>query len=150
MDAVTLSIGWTTLTVKDTKGNYSQSHVDAMIKVIDENVKDGKYPITFPVRAVFAAESKDTLHKLYDHVSKTNKNVTFTVWSHIDDKDQVDQSKLQDFISSFGVDKVYVDVPNELKEKLKLEPSGASSIAQFGLFNVVALIIALVLRNGLH
>lgn len=146
LDHATLSIGWTTNAPKGVKGNYTQTHVDEMIKAIEDNIKGTSHPITFPVRALFAAESKETLHKLYDHVSK-EKNVTFTVWSGA--QDEVDSDKLQDFISSFGVEKVYVDVPKDLKDKLKLS-SGASSIAAFGVFNVVAMVVALFLRNGLH
>ena len=89
-----------------------------MIKSIEENhVSGSNYPITFPIRAVIATESKDVLHYLFDKVSKRN-NVTFTIWSAINDN--VNVSKLQDLILSFGTDKVYVDVPKKLKDQLNL------------------------------
>lgn len=122
---VTLSIGWTTsvnripgLPQWIIKTRYNQNHIDAMIKAIQENHINGfNYPITFPIRAIIAADSKDVLHYLFDKVSKQN-NVTFTIWSAINDK--VNVSKLQDLIQSFGTDKVYVDVPKTLKDQLNL------------------------------
>lgn len=121
----TLSIGWTTNVNKvlglpfwTLKTRYAQSHVDAMIKAIEENhINGSNHPITFPIRAAIAAESKDTLHYLFDKIGRQN-NVTFTIWSPV--KDKVNVGKLRDLILSFGTDKVYVDVPQKLKDQLKL------------------------------
>lgn len=151
---LTLSIGWTTEWGPNSKaGNYSQAQVDAMIKAIEDNkINTTGHPITFPVRAGIAAHSQVTLKHLYDHVSKTNR-VTFTIWSS--ETDNVDVKHLQEFILSFGVNKVYVDVPKVLREKLNLtesfdnSASSASSLVQFGLLNVIAFAIVVFLRNGL-
>lgn len=148
----TLSIGWTTKWGAEYKtGMYSEAHVDAMIKVIGENkINATSHPITFPVRAGIAAHSKVTLRRLFDSVNKTN-HVTFTIWSS--QGDNVDIKHLQEFILSFGVDRVYVDVPKEVQEKLNLgekSKNSATSIVQFGLLNVITFMVVVFLRNGLN
>lgn len=143
----TLSIGWTTELGKD-KVSYEKDHIDAMIKAIEDSKIPVGHTFTFPVRAAIAAESKETLHNLYDAVSKDRK-VTFTVWSGEKDTDKVDVEKLQEFINSFGVDKVYVDVPEDLGSKINLT-GGASATVKFSLFNLAAIVIAMFFRNGLH
>ncbi|XP_055307759.1 protein FAM151B-like [Sitodiplosis mosellana] len=125
LKSVTFSIGWTTsvniipgLPLWTMKTRYSQNHVDAMIKAIEENHIDGSnYPISFPIRAAIAAESREVLQYLFNEVSKQS-NVTFTIWSATND--EVNISKLQDLILSIGTDKVYVDVPKKLKDQLNL------------------------------
>lgn len=144
----TLSIGWTTELDKDKKVSYEKDHIDAMTKAIEDSKIPVGYPITFPVRAAVAAESKETLHNLFDAVSKDRK-VTLTIWSGSDDTDKVDTDKLQDVINSFGVNKVYVDVPADLEKKINLN-GGASGTVKFGLFNLAAIVIAMFFRNGLH
>lgn len=143
----TLSIGWTTELEKDKKTAYEQSHIDAMIKAIEDSQIPVGYPITFPVRAAIAAESKETLHNLFDKVKENERQVTFTVWSG--QNDTVDEGKLQNFIESFGVSKVYVDVPKDLQDKLNLT-GGAATVVKFGLLNLAAIAIAMFFRNGLH
>lgn len=122
-----------------------------MIKSIEKNKNStAAHPITFPVRAGIAAQSESSLQHLYDTVSKTNK-VTFTIWSGNDDS--VDVKQLQALILSFGVDKVYVDVPKTLKEKLNLHEnsgSSASSLVHFGILNVITFAVVVFLRNGLN
>lgn len=125
LDNATFSIGWTTnvyivlgLPFWPLKARYSQNHVDAMIKAIEENnINGSNHPITFPIRAAIAAESKDVLHHLFDRLREQNK-VTFTIWSPA--KDRVNVAKLRNLILSFGTDKVYVDVSKKLKDQLKL------------------------------
>lgn len=111
-----------------------------MIKAIHESEAQDSHPITFPIRAIIAVNSQDQLKRLMDEVSKKYKKTTFTVWSAVDDK--VDSTQLETFIKSFGTDKVYVDVPEVLLEKINLG-NGATSLVQFGLFNMIALAIAL-------
>lgn len=152
VENATLSIGWTTNWGSNfTNGSYSAGEVEAMIKSIEKNKNStAGHPITFPVRAGIAAQSKSSLQHLYDTVSKTN-TVTFTIWSGNDDS--VDVKQLQALILSFGVDKVYVDVPKTLKEKLNLHEktgSSASSLVHFGLLNVITFAVVVFLRNGLN
>ena len=124
----TLSIGWTTKWGSDyTTGQYTQAQVNRMKEVITDNkVPEARSPITFPVRAGIAAQSKFVLHDLLNTINETNA-VTLTIWSSAGDS--VDVDKLRDLIFSVGLDKVYVDVPEELADKLRLnEPSGGVSV----------------------
>lgn len=116
-----LSIGWTTRWGKDFKeGSYEQSHIETMTSTVRNN--SVKNDITFPIRAGIAANSKLELQNLYLDLNKTN-DVTMTVWSSQDD--YVDVEKLRDLILTFGVDKVYLDVPKDLEDKLHLDRNGA-------------------------
>uniref|UniRef100_A0A1W7R767 Putative conserved secreted protein n=1 Tax=Aedes albopictus TaxID=7160 RepID=A0A1W7R767_AEDAL len=116
---VVLSIGWTTKWSQSSlEGCYTKEHINAMTSTIKENLSDehGK-SITFPVRAGIAANSLEHLTLLYETL-KEKHNVTFTIWSS--ENDAVDVEKLRQFIFNFGVNKVYVDVPTDLKNQLHL------------------------------
>lgn len=149
----TLSIGWTTNSnaiVKDSNANYTNSHVDEMIKAIKENkIEETSHPITFPIRAALAVLSKDTLTNLHHHVSEFHKqSITYTIWSA--DKDEVDPKELQSLIQSFGIDKTYLDIPKNLRDQMDLsQSSGASSFIKFGFLNLAAFTFTLLFRNGL-
>lgn len=119
-----LSIGWTTRWGKDFKeGSYEQVHVDTMTSAIRNNSVENK--ITFPIRAGIAANSQLELQNLYLDLNKTN-NVTMTVWSSQDD--YVDVDKLRELILTFGLDKVYLDVPKDLEERLDLGRNSAAML----------------------
>lgn len=83
-----------------------------MIEVLNEHNISNR--ITFPVRALFAAESGDQMSKLLDD----RKNSTLTLWSGPNDNVNVD--KLRKMIANVGVHRMFVDVPEELKSKLRL------------------------------
>lgn len=120
----TLSTGWTTLWGANyTEGSYTMNQVNEMI----EGIKSSgvKNPITFPVRAGIAAQSITQLEHLYNSLNETNL-VTFTIWSSI--TDFVDVEKLRKMIFHFGVDKVYVDVDEELSKKLRLDVNSGLSV----------------------
>lgn len=90
-----------------------------MIKAIEENDMNGSgHPITFPIRAIFAVKSDNTLRHLFEHVNKNNDETTFTIWNGAGDA--VNPKELETFIKSFGVDKVYLDVPDELRNGMNL------------------------------
>lgn len=117
----TLSTGWTTRWGSNfTEGSYTNQQIDEMINGIKKNKVSN--PLTFPVRAGIAAQSIPTLSRLYDSLKDSNV-VTFTIWSS--DGDSVDVENLRKMIFHFGLDKVYIDVPEVLSEKLRLdvEPS---------------------------
>lgn len=117
---VVLSIGWTTKWSESSlDGCYTEDHVNEMISVIKENHIDKQgLAITFPVRAGIAANSLNQLKIL--HRAFNNKiNVTFTIWSSANDA--VDVEKLRQFIFTIGLNKVYVDVPADLKNQLHLD-----------------------------
>lgn len=142
----TLSIGWTTQWGKNMTGSYTHEQIEEMTTTIVESKTNGTgHAITFPIRAGIAAHSQDALEHLYQNVSKTHP-VTFTVWSAVDD--EVDAKKLGDVIRHLGVDKVYVDVPKELRDQLRL--NGASSLAKFGLLNLAAIALAMFFRSFLN
>lgn len=125
----TLSIGWTTSWGGNySSGAYTQLQVNRMKEVIANNqVPEARSPITFPVRAGIAAQSKFVLQDLMGTFNNTNA-VTLTIWSS--KGDAVDVDKLRDLIFSVGLDKVYVDVPEDLAEQLRLDddPNGGLSI----------------------
>ncbi|KAF2882075.1 hypothetical protein ILUMI_24078 [Ignelater luminosus] len=110
----TLSLGWKTVYGNDTKGaTYTENHIDEMLDVIKEN--NVTQLITFPVRAAIAAESSTQLKKL---VSKVEKS-TLTLWNGADD--DVSIENLRKLIANIGIDKVFIDLPDEIKDKLRLD-----------------------------
>lgn len=143
----TLSIGWTTTWGSNyTHGEYTQAQVNKMKEVIKDNSVPHKSPITFPVRAGIAAQSKFALENLMETINETNA-VTLTIWSS--EGDAVDVDKLRDLIFDVGLDKVYVDVPEDLKAQLRLddEPNGGGlSVHQVTLWlsSLLALLAMLV------
>lgn len=129
--SATLSIGWTTNWGGDfTVGKYNMEQMMAMKNAIITNkVEEARSPITYPVRAGIAAQSKDNLMDMVSTFNATN-DCTLTVWSSAGDS--VDVEKLRDLIFSVGLDKVYVDVPEELSSQLRL--NGASSLPKLTMF----------------
>lgn len=125
-----LSIGWTTNWGADFRdGAYTQAQCDDMLKAInDNNVTSTGQPITFPVRAGIAANSAQQLHSLVAAVNETNES-TLTIWSSAGD--YVDVTLLRKLIFSFGLDRVYLDVPEELASQLDLGNVGSGA----GTFN---------------
>lgn len=120
LERVTLSIGWTTYWHEgSTTAAYTHAHANAMIKVIEDNNLNGSgHPITFPIRAIFAVQSVEVMSHLYEHVKNHNNATTFTIWTGI--TDPVDPKELEKFVKSFGVDKVYLDIPDELRNGMNL------------------------------
>lgn len=143
MEKVVLSVGWTT-SRENSNAVYTAAHTNAMADVIKDNRYRGA--VNFPIRAAFAVKSQSVLKQLYDLIKLTNP-VTYTVWSKNEDK--VNATELQSFILSYGVENVYIDLPNDLRNKLNLA-NGASSLTQFGLLNLIMLIIGHFIRNAFH
>uniref|UniRef100_A0A1A9WDN6 Menorin-like domain-containing protein n=1 Tax=Glossina brevipalpis TaxID=37001 RepID=A0A1A9WDN6_9MUSC len=113
-----LSIGWTTDDDPTDEGSYTADDIKAMLTVIKENkINESGHIITFPLRAAFAARSKDVLHDLIRAADITN-NCTITIWSA--PSDRVDTEKLKQLILSFGSQRVYLDVPIDLQNQLNL------------------------------
>ncbi|XP_030242060.1 protein FAM151B isoform X1 [Drosophila navojoa] len=118
-----LSIGWTTnWGANYREGEYTQAQCDAMLQAInDNNVTSTGQVITFPVRAGIAANSGTQLHNLVSAVNATNE-CTLTIWSS--NGDYVNVAELRKLIFSFGLDRVYLDVPEELSSQLDLHKTG--------------------------
>lgn len=109
-----LSIGWTTdYGFINNNASYTNDQVENMLNAIKDN--EVTLPITFPVRAGIAANSLENMQKLMASV----QNSTLTVWSSA--LDYVDVEKLRIVIFTVGLDRVYVDVPEELMNKLDLD-----------------------------
>lgn len=126
----TASVGWTT----DPKGgNYSDAHIDAMIEAITASgMADSKTRVTFPVRANLLTNDKEASAVLFRRLlsaapSNSNQSegddqddlsaYTLTVWSS--PTDDVEPADLASFIRLIGKFRVYLDVPAELKNKVR-------------------------------
>lgn len=72
--------------------------------------------ITYPVRAGLAANDIETVKKLLNNTM--SDDVTLTIWSS--EGDLVNVTQLTKLIKDVGVDKVYLDVPDDLKKQLNL------------------------------
>jgi hypothetical protein len=138
-----LSTGWTTLWGTDYRnGSYTLEQVTEMINGIKSNQILNK--ITFPVRAGIACQSIETLTNLYESLNPTN-SITFTIWSS--ENDYVDVDKLREMIFHFGIDKVYVDVPDALSSQLRLNNARSMKPPSFILVAFVTLFAIIVMSN---
>ncbi|CAH1183014.1 unnamed protein product [Ceutorhynchus assimilis] len=108
-----LSIGWTTLYGANWTGSYTSEQIQLMINTI--HTSNITQEITFPVRGGLAAQSKDLLMNLTGQISGS----TLTIWSSEGDNVNVDD--LRQLIKAIGLNRTYVDVPEDLLAKLHLE-----------------------------
>lgn len=133
----TLSIGWTTRygsKFNIIKGSYTEEQTKKMIAAIAES--NTKQSITYPVRAGLAANSITVLSNL---LKETSANApTLTIWSS--ENDTVDAAALSALVKEIGVDKVYIDVPEDLW--LKIDLSSAAQSAAATSFALVGSVIA--------
>ncbi|XP_008474004.1 uncharacterized protein LOC103511072 [Diaphorina citri] len=114
-------------------------------------------PVTFPVRAVFATQSIELLQFLID---TSPLGSSLTIWMSTD-SDKVCISKLKDLIRTIGKDRIFLDVPEFIREKLNSNntepcpqedtPKAEADSGIFGIswttlliFGVLALILVLV------
>lgn len=115
---------------------YTKANVEEMLTTVARV----EQPITFPVRAVYVADSEEQMKQLVGN----NTNRTLTVWSGADDV--VDATKLKSVILDIGKDKVYVDVPKDLMDKLGFQNSGCGStgvnVVSVLLFNFMTVLLA--------
>lgn len=104
-------------------GSYTKEQVNEMIAAVAES--DFNQSITYPVRAGLAANAVSVLSNL---LNKTSANrPTLTIWSS--ENDTVDTAALSNVIKEIGVDKVYIDVPEDLWVKLDLSSAAPSAAA---------------------
>lgn len=109
-----LSIGWTTRWIEHANKGYTIKHVEEIIGLLTE--MSVVQIVTFPVRASLAAYSKNVLLKLLNETRHLKS--TLTVWDSTNDA--VDVEKLRELILSVGLDKTYLDVRQDLADKLHL------------------------------
>lgn len=136
-----LSVGWTTRygsEPKVTEGRYTEDNVKEMIQALKG--QQIAQPITYPVRAGLAANDTDAIKSLMKD-SSSMKNVTLTVWSAEGDK--VDAARLSGLIKDIGVEKVYVDVPDDLKKQLNLSGASDANVASVALATSLAVTVLL-------
>lgn len=134
----TLSIGWTTNYGSDfPPSSYTKQQIDEMVETVRNN--NVTQTITFPVRAGIAAESLDHMKLLLQNVSDS----TLTIWSS--EGDSVNVTNLRSLIKSVGLDKVYVDVPADLRSQLHLDTISSSSTC-FAFLSFMSLIFTLFTR----
>lgn len=89
-----------------------------MLDVLKENKVT--QPVTYPVRAGLVANDIESVKKLLENITSS----TLTIWSS--EGDFVDAAQLSKLIQQVGTERVYLDVPQELKNKLHF--SAASTI----------------------
>lgn len=132
--------------MKDPKEGYTEDQTKAMKEIVDKNV--GKEEtLNFPIRAMYAVQNQTTLKNFYDSVKKDHPKVTYSVYSKKNDHFKVDE--LQKFVKLIGVQNVHLIITDNLRNQLNLG-NGASGLVQFGLLNLVMLVVVAILRNGLH
>lgn len=123
---------------------YTEQQVQRMINTLKE--QQVTQPVTYPVRAGLAANDINVMKMLMENSTGSGiKNATLTVWSSEGDK--VNAEKLSQLIREIGVEKVYVDVPKELMDKLRL--SAASSPRPATLVLAATLFLAVSLSTML-
>lgn len=161
LDNVVLSLGWSTEWKVNSTAVYEKQYMDAMEAILKNNnlnANDYKdFPINFPIRAPFALNSQDALKSFYDNLTKTNA-ATFTVQSEAGDA--VDVEELKKFITTYGVEHIYIDLSDEVMKRLNLgddgkggkggSGGGASTIVQYGLLNLITFTVIAFLRNWLY
>lgn len=118
-----------------------------LIRLQANDIDKTTHPITFPIRAGIAAQSFTEITDLVRAVNETN-DVTLTIWSSANDSVNIDL--LRKLIFSFGLDRVYLDVPEEVSSRLDLDipfPSRASTLIHFGIASIAMLIITVIFSN---
>ncbi|XP_043802481.1 protein FAM151B isoform X2 [Apis laboriosa] len=141
----TLSVGWTTSYANSENNTenidrYTEQQIQRMINTLKE--QHVTQPVTYPVRAGLAANDIKAMKMLMENSTESGiKNATLTVWSGEGDK--VNAEKLSQLIKEIGVENVYVDVPKELMDKLRLSaasnPRPATLVLAATLFLAVSL-----------
>jgi len=101
-------------------------------------------PVTYPVRAGLAANAIDDIQALLKNTTFTN--ATLPIWSS--EGDSVDVANLSKLIKEVGVDKVYLDVPKDLRSKLNLSNASTMKSAMM-MMNFGVLLALLVLSRML-
>ncbi|XP_032665961.1 protein FAM151B isoform X2 [Odontomachus brunneus] len=137
----TLSVGWTTRYGKEyniIEGRYTPEQIKNMTDTLAEN--QIKQSVTYPIRAGLAANDIETVKALLNNTS--SDNVTLTIWSS--EGDHVDAAQLSKLIKDVGVEKIYLDVPEDLKKKLDF--SSASTLVSAAIL-IAGMMLALFSIN---
>ncbi|XP_059055529.1 protein FAM151A [Achroia grisella] len=113
-----LSVGWTTNYGGNiTEGEYNRDQIGAMLRQLHENHIN--QTVTFPVRAGLASNSQPVVLDLLRETAYLNSSIT--VWSSEGDVVEVD--RLKALLLTVGLERTYLDVPQDLASKLHLPPA---------------------------
>ncbi|CAK1540785.1 unnamed protein product [Leptosia nina] len=112
-----LSVGWTTQYGGNiTEGEYSRDQIGSMLRMLNEHHIN--QTVTFPVRAGLASNSQPVILDLLRETGYLNSSIT--VWSSEGDAVEVD--RLRALLLTVGLERTYLDVPQELAARLRLPP----------------------------
>ncbi|XP_014468258.1 PREDICTED: protein FAM151B isoform X2 [Dinoponera quadriceps] len=138
-----LSVGWTTRYGKKdgvTEGRYLPSQIKMMTDALTDN--QVKQSVTYPVRAGLAANDIEVMKKLLNGTT-TSSNATLTIWSS--EGDFVDVAQLKKLMADVGVDKIYLDVPEDLRKQIN--HSGAPAALGSATMLVTSVVLGLILST---
>ncbi|CAG9857474.1 unnamed protein product [Phyllotreta striolata] len=132
-DKVILSVGWT-------NNAKLRAYPDDGIKEMGKILKDKKdFNFNFPVRACAVAKTNSTFKQLLTNITGS----TVTVFSMPNDTVNVDA--LRSFVLDIGVNRTFLDVPQDLRDKLRLDQKASGSFRTVSALGVIAW-AALLLR----
>uniref|UniRef100_A0A146LBW6 Protein FAM151B n=2 Tax=Lygus hesperus TaxID=30085 RepID=A0A146LBW6_LYGHE len=100
----TVSVGWTTKWSQD-DNKYLPEDIDKMTELLNKHCVVSQ-PVTFAVRAAYAANSVEALTNL---INSSTEGTTLTIWNS-SPNDIVDMEAVNSLIKAVGKDKVYLDL----------------------------------------
>jgi len=130
----TLSLGWTTTAAP---GQYSSGEFKDLEDLLAKH--NHTTPITLPLRASLAAQSRPDIVNYLARSAGTS----LTIWSGA--SDSVDVDKLVMMIGEVGKERVYLDVPQDLEDKMANNGATTFGISAARGAVLLAVIIALFL-----
>ncbi|XP_065349807.1 protein FAM151B isoform X1 [Cloeon dipterum] len=140
----TLSVGWTTRYGIDVfppivSGEYTMEMAEGMLKALADN--QITQPVTFPVRAALTANSEAAILALLEGTP----NSTLTLWGP--ETDFVNVAALKEVVIKVGRERVYMDIPEKLKDQLVdgVKAGERSGQSKGSLLGAVATVITSVL-----
>nr|CAD7401565.1 unnamed protein product [Timema poppensis] len=134
----TLSPGWKVRygAPNITSGRYEPEHITSMKEALARN--NITQPVTFPVQAILAAQSIDTLPDLLK-MSSIN-DTTLTIW--LSEVEAINITQLKKLIDIVGKNRVYLDLPESIMDQLSSSTPRVAPTTSMGLVVGVVLVAA--------
>nr|CAD7425926.1 unnamed protein product [Timema monikensis] len=134
----TLSPGWKVRygAPNITSGRYELEHITSMKEALARN--NITQPVTFPVQAILAAQSIDTLPDLLN-VSSIN-DTTLTIW--LSEVEAINITQLKKLIDIVGKNRVYLDLPESIMDQLSSSTPRVAPTTSMGFAVGVGLVAA--------